>query len=99
MRYEINENDFSIKIFDDINEEPFWYQPHYPNGDTFDSVEEATTWAELAIQSLDPEYNYFAPDGKGLEGIRKPTPLEVAESKLAGLGLTVNDLRALLGIE
>lgn len=97
MRYEIDEKN-EIRIYDDINAEPFWYQPHYPNGDAFDSVEEATTWAELAIQSLDPEYGFFAPDGKGLEGRTKPTPLEIAESKLAGLGLTVDDLKALLGI-
>lgn len=98
MHYEINETDFSVKIFDGVNTEPFWYQPQYPNGDTFDSFEEATTWAELAVLSHDPTYEFFAPDGKGLEGRAKPTPEQIAEAKLSNIGLTVDELKTLLGI-
>jgi hypothetical protein len=96
MYYEIDENDFSVRVFDGINAEPFWYQPSYPNNDTFDSVEEATAWAEIAVLSMSNEYQFFPPDGKGLEPRKKPTPLEMAQGKLAGLGLTVEDLKALL---
>jgi hypothetical protein len=73
MRYEIDEN-FAIKIFDDSATVPFWFQPNYPNEDTFDSKEEAETWAKLAIASFDPEAP-LAPNGKGLAGESKtPQP-------------------------
>ena len=39
MHYEIDESTYAIKIFDGVNAEPFMFQPHYPNGDSFDSFE------------------------------------------------------------
>ena len=69
MRYEITEN-FEVKIFNDGDETPFWFQPDYPNGDNFDDAVEAEAWAKLAIASfLDSEP--FAPVGKGLAGEAK----------------------------
>lgn len=79
MRYEITEN-FEVKIYNDGDDIPFWYQPDYPNGDNFDDAEEAETWAKLAVASfLDSEP--FAPVGKGLEGEPKPTPEELEAMK------------------
>lgn len=97
MRYEISDNN-TVKIYDDINPEPFWLQPCYPNGDSFDSVEEATAWAELAIASQTDESAPFPPNGKGQPGLPKPTPEEIRQAKLERTGLSVDDLKALLGI-
>ena len=98
MHYNIDSSTFEVKVYDDINPEPFWIQPDYPNGDKFDSYEEAETWANLAVLSMDPEYGFFAPKGKGLSGDPKPTEEEIRIAKLAQAGLTVDDLKALLGL-
>jgi hypothetical protein len=101
MRYEIDSTNFAVKVYDEINPEPFWYQPHYPNGDTFDSFEEATAWAELAVQSMDPAYKFYAPSGKGLQGEPKfdaeaaAAAKASAHVKLAAIGLTPEEIAAL----
>jgi hypothetical protein len=101
MHYTINPINFAVNIYDGTNDEPFWYQPDYPNGDKFDSVEEATNWAELAMKSHDPSYGFYAPAGKGLTGDAKPD-LEAIEQarlsaihKLKNLGLTDAEISAL----
>jgi len=71
MRYTIDSEN-AVSIFNDGDGIPFWYQPTYPNGDTFDSYEEAEIWAKLAIAAYD-ENEPFAPDGKNLPGDLKPT--------------------------
>jgi hypothetical protein len=98
MHYEINPETFAISFYDGINPEPYQYQPDYPNTDKFDSYEEAETWAQLSIQAHDPECKFFAPIGKGLPGEPKPTETEIAEAKLLRTGLTVEELKSLLGI-
>ena len=98
MYYEINSETFAISFYDGVNAEPYQFQPDYPNTDKFDSYEEAETWAKLSIQAHDPEYKFFAPIGKGLAGEPKPTETEMAESKLARTGLTVAELKLLLGL-
>lgn len=97
MHYEIDSVNFAVNVFDGNSAEPFWHQPHYPNGDSFDSVEEATAWAELAIKSQDPDYGFYAPDGKGLEPKAKPTEIEIIQGKLGSIGLTVDELKKILG--
>ena len=77
MRYEIDPTTFAVSIFDDGATVPFQFQPDYPNGDTFDSVAEATTWAELAVASFDPSQPY-APIGKGLVGEAKPVDVRAS---------------------
>jgi hypothetical protein len=74
MRYEIDQNN-AVRIFNDGEDVPFWFQPDYPNLDAFDSPEEATEWADLAIASFAPESPY-PPNGKGLAGEAKPLPEE-----------------------
>ena len=98
MKYEIDPVTFAVNIYDGINPEPFWYQPDYPNGDKFDSFDEAETWAKLAVKSHDPKYGYFAPNGKGLAGDAKPTEQELTIKKLERMGLSVDDLKSLLGL-
>jgi hypothetical protein len=98
MHYEIDESTFAVNIYDDINPEPFWYQPTYPNGDTFDTYAEAEEWAKAAMTSQDPDYPFFVPNGKGLPGEPKPTEKEILEGKLSATGLTVDDLKTLLGL-
>ena len=68
--YTIDEN-FAIKIFDNGSDVPFLYQPGYPNGDTFDSKNEAEIWAKLAIAAFEPDQP-FAPIGKNIMGATKP---------------------------
>jgi hypothetical protein len=79
MRYTVDEKN-EVRIYDDGAEFPFWYQPDYPNGDKFDSFEEAETWAKLAVASYQ-ENEPFAPDGKGMPGRAKPTAEEIANYK------------------
>jgi hypothetical protein len=97
MNYTIDNQTFAINIYDGVNPEPFWYQPDYPNGDKFDSYNEADNWAKLAIQSMDSEYGYFPPNGKDLSPEAKPTAQQIAKYKLEKSGLTVDDLKLLLG--
>ena len=98
MYYEINEKTFAIHLYDGIAPEPFQYQPDYPNTDKFDSYKEAEEWAKLAIKSHDPLYLFFAPAGKGIAGEAKPTEAQKREAKLTQTGLTVADLKLLLGL-
>jgi|GEM_PF-5939387 len=78
MRYEIDESTFAVKVFSDGEDAPFLFQPDYPNGDAFSSVDEATTWAEAFIASVTDPAAPFAPNGKGMAGDPKPvaTPTE-----------------------
>ena len=97
MRYEVDSTDFAVRIYDDNNVN-FWYQPQYPNGDTFDSYEEAETWAQAALNSQNPEYGFLAPIGKNIPAEPKPTPQQIVENKLAKLGISADDLKTLLGL-
>jgi hypothetical protein len=98
MHYTIDDETFAITFYDGVNPEPFQYQPDYPNLDKFDSYEEAEEWAKLAIKAHDPEYGFFAPNGKNIPGEAKPTEADVRVAKLAQTGLTVDDLKALLNL-
>jgi len=99
VRYEIEADTFAVRIFNDGDAVPFQFQPDYPNGDPFDSVEEATTWAQASIAAHDPAVLVNAPIGKGLAGEAKRTQSmidkESAHAKLAALGLTSEEIAAL----
>ncbi len=71
MNYTIDPVTFAIRIFNDGEDIPFQYQPDYPNGDPFDSYEEAENWAKLSIAAHNPDQP-FAPNGKSLPGEPKP---------------------------
>jgi len=98
MRYEINPENFAVSLYDGVELEPFQFQPDYPNYDAFDSYKEAEEWAKLAIKSHAPTYGFYAPNGKGLTGEPKPTEEQKREAKLQSLGLSVAELRQLLGL-
>ena len=61
MRYEVDSETFAIKIYNDGDDVPFQFQPDYPNGDKFDSIDEASAWAELSIAAHLPECLIYAP--------------------------------------
>jgi len=94
MRYEVNPETYAIKIYNDGDDVPFQFQPDYPNGDKFDSVNEASAWAELSIAAHLPECLIHAPNGKGLAGEAKPDP-KARENLLAKLGITEAEARLL----
>jgi len=94
MRYEVDSENFAINIYNDGDDIPFHFQPDYPNGDKFDSVEEASQWAEMSIDAHLPECLIHAPNGKGLAGEAKPDP-KARENLLAKLGITEEEARLL----
>lgn len=79
MRYEINENTFEVKLYQDNDDIPFGIQPHYPNGDTFDSYEEAENWAQLALEAITNPNALHAPLGKNMPGEKKATLEDILE--------------------
>lgn len=93
--YEIDDNN-AVKIYDGVNPEPFWLQPHYPNGDSFDSKAEAETWAELAVASQIDETAPFPPNGKGLVGEPRPTKEDITKFRLESLGIDLSVLKQIL---
>lgn len=78
MKIEINKETYAISIFDE-NGIQFIYQPEYPNGDKFDSEEEAREWAEASVNSFNQDFEFYAPAGKGLSPERKPTPEQIEQ--------------------
>lgn len=98
MRYEIDNETFAIRIFEDGKDIPFQYQPDYPNGDPFDSYEEAESWAIAAVAAHDPEVQILPPDGKGLQPKNKlPNRyLELKQKMSSGESLTADETQELL---
>lgn len=94
MRYEVDPTTYAISIYDDGSDIPFQFQPDYPNGDSFDSVEEASAWAEASIAAHSDECPVYAPNGKGLEGEAKPDP-QAAQKVLDRLGITLEEAMSL----
>jgi hypothetical protein len=90
MRYEIDPTTYAIKIYEDGSDTPFQFQPDYPNGDPFDSVAEATTWAEASIAAHSDECRVYAPNGKGLAGEVKADP-NATQVILDRLGITFEE--------
>lgn len=74
--YTINEEN-TIEVFGEGRDVPFLRQPNYPNGDSFDTREEAETWAQLFIEALVNDEAPYAPIGKGIPGEPKPTKEEM----------------------
>jgi hypothetical protein len=68
LRYEVDQNDFSVKIFSDTQEQPIIFQPDWPNGTPWGSSTEAELWAQLCIQAIVDDNAPYAPAGPGLSG-------------------------------
>lgn len=100
MRYTVDKTTFAINIYADGEDVPFQYQPQYPNGDTFDSIEEAIAWAEASIAAHSPDVKVNAPNGKGLAGEPKIDLEAIAVARaelLAKLDITEEEAKLLLG--
>lgn len=93
MKYEIDEQN-AVHMWDDINPEPFLYQPHYPNGDSFDTKEEAEIWAKYKLDELTIEEAPEAPIGKNLLPTPKPTKEEIFEFRIKSMfDMTLEEFR------
>jgi len=99
MRYEIEADTFAVRVFNNGETVPFWFQPDYPNGDKFDTFAEAEVWAKLAVKSHDPTYGFEFPEGKGMAGKAKPTEEEKLLQRMGLGGTSVADLKRILGLE
>lgn len=66
-RYEIKENNV-VEVFSEGSDVPFLRQPTYPNGDSFDSFEEAEGWANMLLIHLNDKTQPTAPIGKNIPG-------------------------------
>jgi len=76
-RYEIDSEN-AVRLWDDANpnpeNEPFFYQPDWPNGEPWASKAEAKAWAQLFIESLENPESEFVP-GESPDEPRKPRPI------------------------
>lgn len=57
ITYTVNPETFLVEIFSSGQEFPFIHQPNWPNGDSFESVEDATAWAEEFVAYYNKETN------------------------------------------
>lgn len=51
--FEVNEETFAVNAYIEGQVEPFIYQPEQPNGDVWESAEQATAWIESVIAELE----------------------------------------------
>jgi len=79
---------FAINLYNASvdDEQPFIYQPHEPSGRDWASKKEAETWAQKWIADL--EYAEANP----------PTEEEILIENLARMGITVDKLKSVLGL-
>ena len=97
--YEVDETDGNtIRIFDGTSEVPFILQPHWPDGTAWASKQEAENWATATIAANNPDEPMEAGPSPSQPLVAKKTPQELAEMRLQATGLTVEDLKALLGL-
>ena len=75
MDYTINEDTFAVSIIDE--ESVILEQPTWPNGEAFESVEDAELWAAAVIESYSPEATHYAPNGRNEEPLPKPTQADL----------------------
>jgi hypothetical protein len=72
LSYTINPDTFAVNIFVSGQTIPIVYQPDWPNSTPWSGTQEASTWAELCIQSIVNQDAPYAPTGPGLPGEPKP---------------------------
>lgn len=76
--YTVNDAN-TIEVFVNGQEVPVLVQPHYPNGDPFDTVGEAEEWAQLYVSYMTDENAPFVPIGKGIPGEPRLTKTQILE--------------------
>lgn len=75
--YTIDIATFAVKIYANGQSDPIIFQPDWPNGTQWQSHQEAETWAQLCIASIEDPAAPYAPAGPGLVG--EPKVPEVSE--------------------
>lgn len=78
-RHTVDPINFTVEIFNDVQEQPMLRQPTWPNGTAWESAQSAEEWAQLFIESLNNESAPYAPAGPGQLGAPKPTEEELAQ--------------------
>lgn len=60
MKFKVNDDTYTVEIFQDGNDVPFVHQPQKPNGEPWANAAEAGAWAQAVIDHhKDPENNEF----------------------------------------
>jgi hypothetical protein len=100
-RYEIDENN-AIHMWVDTQEQPFLFQPDYPDGTTWADRNDAEAWAKAKIDELSNIENPMAPDFPNQEPRKQPAKIEQEKAAQkaalwAKLGLTEDEAKLLLG--
>ena len=80
IKCEINEYN-EISLYYNENDYPTLFQPAWPDGTEWESYDEAKSWADLYIASVNEPDAPYAPIGPGQPGLPKPTPEDIAKYK------------------
>lgn len=104
MRYEIDSNN-AIKIWNDGEENPFLFQPDWPDGTPWADAQEAESWALAKIAEIEDPNAFEAPNYRGAEPTfqyrkikaEKETAIQQGIQKLMVLGLTEDEAKAIAG--
>jgi hypothetical protein len=91
-------NDNAVYIYREGIEEPMFYQPHWPDTTPWADEAEATAWAEAKIAEITIESAPMAGPSPDQPTVPKPTRLEIVENNLRSMGVTLDDLKELLGL-
>lgn len=78
MRYEIDQNTFAITVFVETQEPPVLFQPFWPDGTEWGSLEEAEAWASQYVKAANNWQELFPPSGPGEEPTPQPEPIAPA---------------------
>jgi hypothetical protein len=100
-RYEIDENN-AVHMWVNTQEEPFIFQPDYPDGSPWADTDDAIAWAEAKVAELSDINKPMAPSFPGEKPQVQPAKLAAQKEKikadlLAKLGLTAEEAAILLG--
>jgi hypothetical protein len=100
FRYEVDEN-LTLRIWDNTNThgEPFILQPDWPDGTPWGSIEAASSWAETKIGEFLDENSVLAGVSPSQPTMARLTKLEETQLKLESMGLSVDELKTILGLE
>lgn len=78
--YSIDQETNAVSIKFTNTEDVIIYQPHWPNGDEWETLEDAENWAKIRIAELVDPTLPDAPAGPGFEPVeKKPLPAKDPE--------------------
>lgn len=96
IRYEIDAETFAITMWDGINEDPFMFQPWYPDSTPWADAADADRWAQLKVAELTDNTAPRAGNSPDQLTIPRPTAEQERASAIAMTGYTEEELRLLL---